>query len=198
MASSREFAVRTVVFDLGRTLIPFSFEPLAREMEARREAILGLAQRYETGQIASDAFREQICGLSGVEEERFPKWWCSIFTLEPLVPLSLLEAVQQRCRLGLLSNTNPTHYQFLRAQFPWLDRFDFRTLSFEAGAAKPDPAIYADVERKAGCAPQDILYFDDMPQFVEAARFRGWQAEVFRDQAGVEEALARHGVLAPV
>ena len=189
--------IRAVVFDLGKTLIPFSFDPLAREMGAHRDAILTLAQRYEIGLLPSTTFHSQVCGLTGVQENGFLQWWCSIFTLEPLIALPLLEAIRQRCRLGLLSNTNPTHYGFLRAELPWLDRFDFRTLSFEVGAAKPDPTIFADVERKAECAPGAILYFDDIPEFVAAARARGWQAEVFRDQAGVEETLTRFGVLAP-
>jgi FMN phosphatase YigB (HAD superfamily) len=42
--------------------------------------------------------------------------------------------------------------------------------------AKPDPAIYRAFERATARAPEEILFFDDLPENVAAARALGWQA----------------------
>ena len=44
---------------------------------------------------------------------------------------------------------------------------------------KPDPAIYRLCEERMGLPPAKLLFFDDYPENVAAARALGWQAEVY-------------------
>ncbi|HEY7854844.1 MAG TPA: HAD-IA family hydrolase [Terriglobales bacterium] len=172
----------TVVFDLGNTLVPFSFAALKPRLEPCRERIQALSQRAEIGAITPAAFRAAACALTGVDPGKFDAWWCSVFDDRWLIAPRLIgELKQLGWRVGLLSNTSALHYEFLRRTRPELAEFDFQVLSFEAGACKPDPRIFAAVERAAGggVRPEDIIYFDDIEEYVMAARRRGWQAEVF-------------------
>ncbi|HXR96311.1 MAG TPA: HAD family phosphatase [Terriglobales bacterium] len=169
----------TAVFDLGNTLIPFSFARLLPRLEPCRERAMSLFERAETGLISPEEFRVEACEITGVDRRDFDRWWCSIFEDRWLIAPTLIRELRPRWRVGLLSNTNAIHHQFLRRTRPELAEFDFQVLSFEAGSRKPDAQIFAAVEQAAECPPEEIIYFDDIEEFVLAARGRGWQAEIF-------------------
>lgn len=192
--------VDTIIFDIGRTLVPFSFDPIRARLESCRAEARALIERIEVGGLDASAFQRQMCALTGVEAEAFPAWWNSIFGTTPqwLVPPECIQTLRRSYRVGLMSNTNAPHFDHLAQMYPLLGEFDFRITSFEVGAEKPDARIYTAAEAQAGCAPEGILYFDDIPEFVAAARQRGWQAEVFDGVEGLNAALAARGIqLAP-
>ena len=59
-----------------------------------------------------------------------------------------------------------------------------RTVSsahFDLGLLKPDPRIYESMREKLGCAFGEILFIDDKPANVEAAKALGINALVFND-----------------
>ena len=186
--------VRTLIFDLGRTLIDFSLNRLEPEIHACREQ----AQRYflqaETGALPAAELQAAICGLTGMAPMRFAPWWNSIFASGWLIPPEWILSLKSRYRVGLLSNTNQTHFEHLAQTRPLLQAFDFHVLSHEVGAAKPDDRIYAAAEGQAQCPPEAIFYVDDVAGFVEAARRRGWCATQFSGIKALADALAAAGV----
>jgi FMN phosphatase YigB (HAD superfamily) len=58
-----------------------------------------------------------------------------------------------------------------------MDRLTHHFASHLMQARKPDEAIYAQVEREVGLPPDQILFFDDLPENIEAAHRRGWNAQ---------------------
>jgi len=74
-----------------------------------------------------------------------------------------------------LSNTNPAHWEQIR-QWPALRRIQRPHVSHLMGLHKPDPAIYRAFEASVGRQPEEILFFDDLQENVDAARRAGWQA----------------------
>ena len=82
-------------------------------------------------------------------------------------------------RTACLSNTNEHHWSMLstighRAWLP-LDRFDHRFASHLIRARKPDEEIYSHVEDHTGMLGHAMLFFDDLPENVAAAKRRGWK-----------------------
>lgn len=83
---------------------------------------------------------------------------------------------------------------------PMLDRHGFfrrfasGVWSGQVGLSKPQPEIFALAEERFGAAPGELLFLDDSPPNVEAARARGWQALVFTDAAAAEATLRHTGV----
>ena len=61
--------------------------------------------------------------------------------------------------------------------------------------AKPDPAIYAAVEREAGVPPETLLFADDRRDNIEAAAARGWGTHLFEDPEGLAARLVAEGLL---
>lgn len=106
--------------------------------------------------------------------------------------LSALKA--RKVRTAILSNIGEVPFEIAQAAYPFLSDVDFPFLSGPLKMAKPDPSIYAYVERATGVAPEAMLFVDDRGENIAAARERGWQVHHFQGAAGWLETLATHGL----
>ncbi len=197
--------IRTLIFDLGRVIVPFDFRRGYEAMSRR----CGLPPRRcargwpPTGWCAPSKAagwgagfpppRQQLLETD-VNFEEFREIWFSIFLPEILISDELFEKLHENYRLVLLSNTNPLHFGMIRERYPVLRHFDAFVLSYEAGAMKPEERIYAAAVEAARCAPAGCFFTDDIPEFVEAARRFGIDAVVFEGQPALERELRRRGV----
>jgi putative hydrolase of the HAD superfamily len=97
-------------------------------------------------------------------------------------------------RLAVLSNAPASMEHVVRSSV-WSEPFDVLVFSAAVGAAKPDPAIYEAVERELGLPGDQLLFFDDRPVNVDAARARGWRAHVWQGADDARRHLVDAGVL---
>lgn len=198
--------IRTLIFDLGRVIVPFDFRRGYEAMSRRcglppdevrsRLASDGLVRAFESGAMGVREFHRRVQELleTDVPFDEFREIWFSIFLPETLISDEFLEKLHSRRRTVLLSNTNALHFEMIRERYPILRHFDAFVLSCEVGAMKPDPRIYEAALAAAGCAPGECFYTDDIPEFVEAARRIGIDAVVFQNQEQLERELAARGV----
>jgi glucose-1-phosphatase len=198
--------IKTIIFDLGGVLVPFDFkrayakmEPLCPYASAEIPARLrstDIVQRYETGQITTHAFIQQLTALLElrVTHDQFCELWSSIFLASTLVPESLLEGLRKKHRMLVLSNTNELHFSMVEANYPIVRHFDEYVLSHKVGAAKPSARIYEAVLEKAGCRPEECFFTDDLLPFVEGARRAGIDAVQFQTVAQLESDLVARGI----
>ena len=194
--------IKTVIFDLGKVLIPFDFARGYRAMEKfcdypaaeipKRIAATDLVHRFETGLVEPRDFVAQLTRLLDlrVTYEQFCEIWSSIFLPDTLVPESLLAGIGARYRLLVLSNTNALHFAMVRRNYPLLRHFHHLVLSYEVKAMKPSPAIYREAIARAQCRPEECFYTDDIPAYVEGARREGIDAVQFESCAQLERDLA--------
>lgn len=198
--------IRSLIFDLGRVLVPFDFSigyqlmsehcGLGPEEVRARLHADGLVHGFESGQIGRFEFHRRIESLleTAIPYERFCEIWFSIFLPATLVPDSLLAALHQRYRIVLLSNTNPIHFEMILSRYAILCHFDAFVLSYEVGAMKPDPRIYEAAVAAARCAPPECFFTDDIPDYIAAARSAGIDAVQFVDARQLEGELCARGV----
>lgn len=192
--------VRLVCFDWGGVILRICGSwteacaaaglPVRPGSEAPELAIArrDLAQRYQVGQLTCDEFftsaSEACRGLYTSDEIRavHDAWLLHEY---PGIP-DLLERLTRRpgIETALLSNTNHRHWsrhlprsRGVPADFPAIGMLTHRHASHLLKLAKPDPGIYEALERATGYSPAEILFFDDLPDNIAAARARGWQAE---------------------
>jgi len=190
--------VRVVCFDLGGVLVRIhdgwrsacadtgiAYDALLDSEDFRahvREALLaqqlGTCTAHETAAVMSAASGnhysvEQFVTLHA-------SWLQGLYAdVEPLVEsLRALDGVVTAC----LSNTDPAHWARLtdwRADAPYrpLGALHHAFASCELGLAKPDAAIFEAVTRVLDVDPAQVLFFDDTPHNVDAARAHGWAAE---------------------
>jgi HAD superfamily hydrolase (TIGR01509 family) len=85
-------------------------------------------------------------------------------------------------RVGILSNSGPGAREAER-HWGFEETTDDIVYSHEVGLAKPDPAIYELTASRLGLAPEEIVFLDDVPVNVEAARAAGWHAVLHEQTA---------------
>lgn len=102
-------------------------------------------------------------------------------------------------RTACLSNTNAHHWKQLDSSEAFR-RIQVRHASHLMGLVKPDQRIYRAFEIATETTPQEIVFFDDLAENIEAARACGWNAvhiDHTRDTAAqVLAGLRAHGALA--
>ena len=142
-----------------------------------------LSNRYQAGDIDCEAFFEGVADLTDglyVPEEVRAVHDAWIFEDYPGMG-ALIDHLnaQPHARTACLSNTNHRHWveQLLGdAHLEATKRIEHPLASQVLRAVKPDALIYELAEREFAVDPAQIVFFDDLPENVEAARARGWDA----------------------
>jgi glucose-1-phosphatase len=195
----------TVIFDLGGVLVSVDFMRACKRLEAAggapaahiREVIAKGEDKagFDTGRLSPQQFAARFCAAIGVRlpYAEFAEIWCDIFAEQQEVT-ALLDQIAAKANLVLLSNTDPLHIDYVRSHYGVLQKFGRMLLSYEVGYAKPARQIF---ERAIGpSAPGSrMIYFDDVAEFVSAARACGLPAEQFVDATKLRRDLERFGVL---
>ena len=195
----------TVIFDLGGVLVSVDFMRACKRLEAAgaasaaviREAIASGEDKLglDTGRLSPEQFAARFCAAIGVRMPytEFAEIWCDIFAEQHEVT-GLLDEIGKHADLMLLSTTDPLHFEYIRSHYGFLAKFGQLVLSYEVGHAKPARQIF---ERAIGlCDPgARMIYFDDVAEYVSAARACGLPAEQFVDAVRLRRDLDRFGVL---
>ena len=95
-------------------------------------------------------------------------------------------------RLFFLSNMPEPYAALLEREHRFLDLFAGGVISARVGAIKPERAIFDSAIERFGVAPGELLFFDDMPANVNAAREAGWRAELYEGTEATAAHIARH------
>jgi glucose-1-phosphatase len=198
--------VKTIIFDLGKVIIPFDFQRgydlmaphcgYAADQIPERLRSCDLVTRFESGQVEADVFVRELSALLdlNVSYDEFCEIWSSIFSPDTLIPEEMLERLKTQHRLVLLSNTNAIHWDMVSRRYPLLSHFDEHVLSHRVGALKPDPRIYRAAIQAAQCDPEECFFTDDIAAYVEGARQHRIDAVQFQNREQIERELRRRGV----
>jgi HAD superfamily hydrolase (TIGR01509 family) len=74
-------------------------------------------------------------------------------------------------------------------------RFRDIVVSAHEGVIKPDPRLYHIALDRMGLRADQILFIDDSPPNIDAARTLGFDAHLFDDPAALRPALEARGLL---
>jgi putative hydrolase of the HAD superfamily len=154
---------------------------------------------FDRGAIEPDALVTRLAARSGLPHDGVAALLAAIpGHLQPMpASVALLERLRAaRHRIGLLSNMPrpfADHLEATHACFGW---FEQRAWSGHLGLMKPERAVFEHVQRSLGIADASALVFiDDHPANVDAARRCGWQALLFTSAEQCAEELAAAGWL---
>lgn len=143
-----------------------------------------LHHRHECGHVASaDYWALMSRAIGGVyapdEVELIHQSWI-LGEYRGIADLVERLASRSHIETACLSNTNQAHWRLLTGG-PYHRAVSYlrhRIASHEINLAKPDEAAYRHVERLTARRAGEILFFDDMPENINAARAIGWRAEL--------------------
>ena len=198
--------IEVILFDLGNVILPFNHRqipekllPFSQEGGLKDsqgifsylfDSQKGTVSLYESGKISSEEFfgsLKESFRLS-LSFEEFVPIWNDIFVENEEVS-EIIRCLKGKKRLGLLSNTNALHFDYILPKFPIVMAFEKWILSHEVGFKKPAPEIFQKAMEWASVEPQRILFIDDLQKNVDAAVSLGMEAIHFISAGQLKEAL---------
>ena len=193
-------------FDLGKVLVDFDVHSMYRQMaevagvgpDRVREVLFGegLEMRCERGEISGREFYEEFCRQTATRPDygALEAAGSDIFSIKPCMLPIVSQMRQAGYRLGVLSNTSPSHWEHCLRRYRILrEAFETYALSFRIGHCKPEPAIFAAAAELAGAEPGEIFFTDDRPEHVAGARAAGFDAVQYTSTAELAAALRERG-----
>src|SRR6185295_7527498 len=106
----------------------------------------GLELDYEAGKVTSREMYDRFCLQTGarLDFKRLALAASDIFEINTGAMAILGQLMAAECRLGLLSNTNEIHWDFVaRGRYALIpEAFEVLALSFQIKAIKPEPRIF--------------------------------------------------------
>jgi len=197
-----------VVFDLGGVLLrpEGPAADLARVLGVDVEAVLVPYWRhrdgYDRGGPAADfwgAVRRDLrasgCDVADVTDDELDHLDASRWARLADGSAELLADLQRAgTPTAVLSNAPASLARTVRAA-GWSRGFFRLLFSSDLERMKPEPEIYAELERFTGRPPAELLFFDDRPPNVAGAADRGWQAHLWAGLHPAREVLAAAGAL---
>ncbi len=197
---------QAVVWDIGNVLVgwdPEGYYDARIGPERRRRFLSEVPIHAENLRMdAGVPFDDSIAPLAA----RHPEWAAEIMAwrddllvmLQPVIfrSVALMRALRRRgVPVFALSNWGDAHFDIAARHFDFFADFDRAFVSGKLGLTKPDPAIFAVVERETGIAPGALLFVDDRAENVAAAAARGWRAHQFEGWQGWARRLVAEGLL---
>jgi 2-haloalkanoic acid dehalogenase type II len=165
-------SARAVLFDFGGTL--YDYRCFARaEAESLAELARFEGYRAQPFYLHKDLFQDALratlaaFGASAPAEllERYRRLqWeghARDFALRPGVRETLAELRARGLHLGMVSNIDDDQLDHLLEVAGVRGEFDSVLSSERAGACKPEPAIFEQALRRAGCAPHQAVFVGD-------------------------------------
>lgn len=188
--------IRNIIFDFGNVLFDLDLGAFEREMinllgdklDPVKDNLLrdGVFERYETGGLSTEEFLGKICDAAQrmatfdattLAPVQVKAAWNAIFIGMPRHRFEMLLRLRQRYKVFLLSNINELHerwiaeYMLLEHQLP-----DYESLYFDGvyfshliRLRKPTQAAFEYVLADAEILSEETVFFDDLPENVEAA-----------------------------
>lgn len=185
------------IFDLGGVLVDLNLKAgtkqskkmlslftLLRGRNYVKRETKSLCREYEMGHLSSDEFLSKFKRLCHpwISKEDVRNWWMSVLIALPEQRKAAIRKLKEEGHtVYLLSNTSELHWQYCLDTFfkgeDIRDYFDRLFLSYEIGLRKPDSAIYEYLIETTGITPSEAVYFDDLPNNIQAGLNAGLEAK---------------------
>ncbi|MCD8349814.1 MAG: HAD family phosphatase [Planctomycetaceae bacterium] len=193
--------ITTIIFDIGRTLVALHTqgETFGRLMQAIGVEPSQAMQTFwnapevldhSTGKLDSPAFYRVVRERFHLEYdfESFKEAWCDIF--EPIPSMDeLFMELSGRYKVGLLSDTDPMHWERLKVLMPCLATVKKPTFSYTVGKLKPHLAMFQTAAVDCGSDVAECLFIDDLAANVSGARACGMHAVQFTSPEALRREL---------
>jgi len=198
--------IKAIIFDFGNVICKFNnnvyrdnFAKLTGKTNEEIKVLINnsdILTRFETGLISNQEFFEElskICALNIPYEELK-----EIYSKDKFTPVEgmtdLIKKLQEKYKIGLLSNTGSWDFDYILISAPIVKTFDTITTSFEVKAMKPNRKIFEDALNKLNLKPEECVYTDDILEYVEMAKSLGINAFQFTDAEKFKLDLKKLGV----
>jgi len=183
--------IKNIIFDLGNVIINIDSNRAVNAMKEMgfdnfEESYTLLQQSdlfdfLEKGLITPEKFRADLQEHfnRSVLPKKIDDAWNSMLLDFPKKRIKLLQDLESKYRLFLLSNTNIIHYHKYNQDF--IDQYGFGLsnlfekvyFSFDMGMRKPDLEVFKYVIKDSNLKPIETLFVDDSAENIDSANKLG-------------------------
>jgi glucose-1-phosphatase len=200
---------KNIIFDLGNVIVDLDIQRTFDSLEhylgkegLQKAHDADLFNKYEIGAITEAAFFKQLKSLciENTPKRALIDAWNIMLLRIPFQRLIMLEHLKHDYKVILLSNTNKTHLDWVRAYLKGLFRIqDFEQRFFHdvyyshvIGLRKPNANIYEYVLTTSDINPQETIFIDDNKDNIEASLLLGIKGILHPIGAEVVDALPQY------
>lgn len=182
--------MKYLALDIGNVCVKIHPERLFRALgipgpEALpREVLFMATETWERGGISEAEFLRRFRELtnSSLSETMLREAYCSIIG-DPIDGMAgqVERWIENGVQPVFFSDTSALHLEEVRRKFPAARLIPEGIYSFEVGAKKPEPAMFAAFEARFGTP---VAYYDDRSELIAAAP-ANWHAQQFSSVAAL-------------
>ncbi len=195
--------IKALIFDMGNVVLNVDhmiacrkfaeFSSLSDEEIYKNIIGTSLEDSFERGEISSNTFYlsvlEKIC--ADIPFEDFNMIFSDVFSLNNGMT-EVISRIKEKAGIILLSNTNKLHFSWVEKKFDVLKEFKVRVLSYEVGIRKPEKEIFIFALEKLGFKPEEVLYIDDVKEYINSAKELGINGILFESADGLVTELKKY------
>lgn len=220
MKAKRKPTISSIYFDLGWVLLPLKKKETAQKLSAVSALSSGVIYKiivddeidgkydksfwnivldFDRGKIYPHEFYERVSErlLLTVGFDEFVKIWQSMLTVDQSMLAIIMELRKRGIRTGAISDLCHIHYKYF-LELGLRDFFDILFISFleERLKREDDGITFAKAIAAAGpnLSPRNILFTDDRPVNIAAAKRWGLSTHLFTTPAKFLKCLRRYGI----
>lgn len=186
---------KNIIFDLGGVILDIDYnltEKAFKDLGCKNFGEIyskakqtTLFDDFEEGKIDEAAFFFKLKTMGGIDASmaELKNAWNAMLIRLPQRNFDLLESLQNKYRIFLLSNTNETHVkkfvEIIEASHGFnnfIKLFEQTYYSSRIGLRKPNAKCFEFVLEENNLLPEETVFIDDSIQHVEGAKKTGIQA----------------------
>lgn len=199
--------IEAVIFDLGRVLVDVDitrgiFGLFDHSSAGDTEAAVSKLMRdpaltaFNIGKLSSEQFYQEMKKKFSLDWDyaEFARLWCDVFGPMAGMP-EIVKELSGKVRLGLLSDTDPLHWEYIRQNYALVSLIKKPTLSYETGFQKPGKEAYLAAVKNTGVDAAKCLYVDDLTENVQGAIKAGLQAVQFTGADALRKEIIKREIL---
>ena len=128
--------------------------------------------------------------FQGSAEEFLSLWLKTDHVIDTKIVNAIIELRQKGFICCLATSQEQHRAEYMKKEMGFQEVFDHLFISCEMGVQKPDAAYFQYIETHLQLPSDSILFWDDRPRNVNAAKAQGWEAEVYVNYEQFLETLA--------
>jgi HAD superfamily hydrolase (TIGR01509 family) len=180
--------IKNIIFDLGNTLLFFDFEYFydgisKLEKNLNPTHLRRFIKKRNLGSLLTTAKISHLQFFRILKRKfnlkvgfkDFMHLYCDIFW-ENKPMLNLIENLYSKkvFRIFLMSNTDSRHMLFINRNFPQINLFKHKILSYKVKMMKPSRKIYQYIINRYNLNASETLFIDDLKVNIKSAKLFGF------------------------
>ena len=193
---------KVLLFDLGGVIVPWvGMAELSRitgltEADITAKALASdIFKAYEVGDCTTDTFLDALAHMFKLERPALANLWNEWVEPPYEGTRAAMLTLKQRFTVACLSNTNESHWAYVKDTHNILDVFEPAYASHILKAAKPNPRAWQLCLDDMNVTAADVWFFDDTQANIDAAEAMGIQSYHIDRRVGVIPTLQSLGLL---